>query len=254
MAIVFPAALDNLTNPTPTSDRAALSHAGQHSDANDAIEALQRKVGVDNSGVTTSLDYKVTANTTAIAANAAAITAQAPDNIWGPGDLGLIAWNYEPTTASNQTAATNGTLYLMQLNLRYAKTITNLCFAITVAGTTPTASQNYLGLYNAAGTLVAATAAAALDTPTTTTGFKSIAVSTPYAAAAGKYWVGLLLNATTPAQPTRAIGTPSIPNLGLAAANLRFATNGTGLTALPGSITPASNSAASAVTYWAAAS
>ena len=31
----------------------------QHADANDAIEALQAKVGVDGSAVTTSLDYKV---------------------------------------------------------------------------------------------------------------------------------------------------------------------------------------------------
>jgi hypothetical protein len=35
------------------------SHAGQHSDANDAIEVLEAKVGVDGSAVTTSLDYKL---------------------------------------------------------------------------------------------------------------------------------------------------------------------------------------------------
>ena len=35
------------------------SHSSQHSDVNDAVEALQAKVGVDGSAVTTSLDYKV---------------------------------------------------------------------------------------------------------------------------------------------------------------------------------------------------
>jgi hypothetical protein len=34
-------------------------HAGQHTDANDAIESLQAKVGINGSAVTSSLDYKI---------------------------------------------------------------------------------------------------------------------------------------------------------------------------------------------------
>jgi microcystin-dependent protein len=59
MATNFPTSLDTLTNPTGTDTLASPDHAGQHADANDAIEALQAKVGVDGSAVTTSLDYKV---------------------------------------------------------------------------------------------------------------------------------------------------------------------------------------------------
>lgn len=59
MAINFPTTLDTLTNPSASSDTAALSHAGQHSDVNDAIEALEAKVGANGSSVTTSLDYLV---------------------------------------------------------------------------------------------------------------------------------------------------------------------------------------------------
>lgn len=59
MATNFPTSLDALTNPTSTSTLTSPSHAGQHADANDAIEALQAKVGVNSSAVTTSLDYKV---------------------------------------------------------------------------------------------------------------------------------------------------------------------------------------------------
>lgn len=59
MATNFPTSLDALTNPTATDSLTAPSHAGQHADANDAIEALQAKVGVNNSTVATSLDYKV---------------------------------------------------------------------------------------------------------------------------------------------------------------------------------------------------
>jgi hypothetical protein len=35
------------------------NHAGQHANANDAIEALEAKVGVNGSAVTSSLDYKI---------------------------------------------------------------------------------------------------------------------------------------------------------------------------------------------------
>jgi hypothetical protein len=60
MATNFPTSLDSLTNPTSSSTLNNPDHAGQHSDANDAIEALQTKVGVNGSAITTSLDYKVT--------------------------------------------------------------------------------------------------------------------------------------------------------------------------------------------------
>jgi len=59
MATNFPGSLDSFTNPTSSSTLDSPSHAAQHSNVNDAVEALQAKVGVDGSAVTTSLDYKV---------------------------------------------------------------------------------------------------------------------------------------------------------------------------------------------------
>lgn len=61
MTTQFPTALDTLTNPgeNDTLDSATVPHADQHANANDAIEALQAKVGVNNSAVPTSLDYRV---------------------------------------------------------------------------------------------------------------------------------------------------------------------------------------------------
>ncbi len=61
MATNFPEDLDSLVNPQSTDSVQTVSHAAQHANANDAIEALQAKVGVDGSAVTTSLDYRVTA-------------------------------------------------------------------------------------------------------------------------------------------------------------------------------------------------
>lgn len=59
MTTNFPSSIDNFTNPTSSSTMASPSHSAQHADVNDAVEALQAKVGVDGSAVTTSLDYKV---------------------------------------------------------------------------------------------------------------------------------------------------------------------------------------------------
>jgi len=59
MATNFPASLDALTNPVSGDSLSSPSHSGQHANANDAIEALQAKVGVDSSAVTTSIDYKL---------------------------------------------------------------------------------------------------------------------------------------------------------------------------------------------------
>lgn len=59
MATNFPTTLDALTNPISTDSLANPDHATQHADANDAIEALQSKVGVNNSSVTTTIDYKL---------------------------------------------------------------------------------------------------------------------------------------------------------------------------------------------------
>ena len=59
MATNFPASLDSLTNPSSSDSLNSPSHSAQHANSNDAIEALQAKVGVDSSAVTSSLDYKV---------------------------------------------------------------------------------------------------------------------------------------------------------------------------------------------------
>lgn len=59
MATNFPSSLDNFTNPTSGDTLDSPDHAAQHADVNDAVEALQAKVGVDGSAVTTSLEYRL---------------------------------------------------------------------------------------------------------------------------------------------------------------------------------------------------
>ena len=57
--INFPTSLDSLTNPVATDSTIVVHHATQHADENDAIEALETKVGINSSADTASLDYKV---------------------------------------------------------------------------------------------------------------------------------------------------------------------------------------------------
>jgi hypothetical protein len=59
MTTSFPSSLDSFSNPTSIDSLSNPSHAGQHANVNDAVEALQAKVGVDGSAVSTSLDYKL---------------------------------------------------------------------------------------------------------------------------------------------------------------------------------------------------
>jgi hypothetical protein len=59
VATNFPNNLDELINPNGTDQLSAPSHSEQHANANDAIEALQVKVGIDGSQDPDSLTYKV---------------------------------------------------------------------------------------------------------------------------------------------------------------------------------------------------
>ena len=59
MATSYPNAIDQLINPSGSDALSAPSHSEQHSNANDAIEALQTKVGTDGSTDTNSITYKI---------------------------------------------------------------------------------------------------------------------------------------------------------------------------------------------------
>lgn len=57
----FPASLDAYSNPSGSGTLAAEGHSTHHANHNDAVEALEAKVGVDDSAVSTSLDYLLNA-------------------------------------------------------------------------------------------------------------------------------------------------------------------------------------------------
>ena len=60
MAINYPTSLDTFTNPTATSLLTSPSHAQQHSDINDAMEAVQTKLAIGNTVIGTYTAYTPT--------------------------------------------------------------------------------------------------------------------------------------------------------------------------------------------------
>jgi len=59
MAITYPTGLDNFTNPNSSDLLTSPSHSQQHSDINDAVEALEAYAGVTGSTVATSLTNQI---------------------------------------------------------------------------------------------------------------------------------------------------------------------------------------------------
>lgn len=63
MATSFPNSLDTLSNPANKNllNQTDLGHASQHSNINDAIEAIQARVGIEGSANVNSLEYRLNA-------------------------------------------------------------------------------------------------------------------------------------------------------------------------------------------------
>lgn len=168
-----------------------------------------------------------------------------------PADYGYQAWTYDPArVGSTTTLVTAGVLNVLRMKLMVAGSITKIFIYVNAAGAT--IANCFAGLYDSTGARVALTADQ--SSAWTSTGFKSISLTGSYSAAAGTYWVALLVGSATTA-PAFARNTttasPGLANGNLSAAASRWATISTGLTALPASFTPASLTA-SDVAYWGA--
>lgn len=103
MAIAYPTSLDALNNPASTDnlDTTGVLHDQQHADANDAIEALEAKLGIDTSTVATSIDFLIKRSH----APKATVTYAATQNI----DLDDKAWQLITLTGNITIGTSSGT-------------------------------------------------------------------------------------------------------------------------------------------------
>uniref|UniRef100_UPI00159EFEAE hypothetical protein n=1 Tax=Streptomyces sp. EN16 TaxID=212773 RepID=UPI00159EFEAE len=164
-----------------------------------------------------------------------------------PADHALTAWTQDPATIGNGSAGVSGTVYLAAVYVPKYATLTKLMWGINTAGSGATAGQNFVGLYSTAGTRLASVG---VDARVTGTGPFTETINVDVTP--GLYWVAFLLVASTMPQIYRG-GTLSggLHGANTSGATARFATNGTGQTSLPATITPASN-ALTNLTFWGA--
>lgn len=162
-------------------------------------------------------------------------------------DHGMIAWSIDHAASTGTQAPTAGTLFMVKVSVPNATTINSVGLGVSSTGTL-TAGQNFAGIYNSSGTLVATSA----DETTNwgSVGFRVSTMTTPFSASPGYYYIGLLMNGTPPvlARGSNYTASATIANANLTAATARFATGGTALTALPASVTMASRTLSS--TAW----
>jgi hypothetical protein len=140
MATNFPTSLDVLINPQPNDSVELVPHATQHANANDAIEALESKVGANNSTDPNSLDYKVKTLETNI------LDGEEVEDLVG----GLLTTG----THNNITVVYDDVARKINLTATYneEETVTAIATALTagtgITKTYVTTPPNYLGDYN----------------------------------------------------------------------------------------------------------
>lgn len=193
MTTSYPGALDNFVNPSPGTVPLATpfggrTHSQEHGDLNDAVEAIQAKVGITGSTVAGSLDFLANHNA----------AAQAP--------LAVGTSNI-PREMINSSSVTTGTQVLRLSYFFALKTLTSTQARILAGGTAAAATPTLVrvGLYSidgaGNGTLVASTPndttlLAAANTSYTKSWSSSIAL-----VAGTQYALGLLV-VTAAAAPT----------------------------------------------------
>ena len=171
----------------------------------------------------------------------------------GPASHNLTSWTYDPSGAVNAIQLTGGTVYLAKLWVPADVSVTKLYWWMAVAGSGATAGQNFGGLYSSAGVRLATADADAKVAASA--GLQTLTIPTTALTAGTFVWAALVFNATavpTVTYAAGAAGATTALNVGLTAATYRYATAGTSQTALPSSITPASNSASLIAGPWMA--
>jgi hypothetical protein len=168
---------------------------------------------------------------------------QALEAEWALSDFGLLGWSNNPTLFSTTAQPTSGGIRMSRIKLPRAATISQIMMVVNTAGATLTSGQCLAGLYDTSFNRLAVTDNQ--STAWTSTGVKTMNLTSSVALAAGEYYGAVLAVGTT---------TPSFYSAGTATSNAigRTTTTALGLsadsgqTSLPTTATPSTSN----VAYW----
>jgi hypothetical protein len=152
----------------------------------------------------------------------ASYTSQRLNEAWDVSDHGFLAGTVRIPDIATSSLPTSGTIYFNKFVVRRAITVSNIWFNITTVGATPTAGQNWLGIYDSSGRLLQKVST---DANVTGGNAQTVALTTPLFLPKGTYYVAMLWNAVT---------TPTIHRITLAtnaAANMNLTPRGYGTVA-----------------------
>jgi hypothetical protein len=168
---------------------------------------------------------------------------------WLPSDNSLLGALWDPDLSPQASLAVAGTVYLVKIAPRVSTLISNIWWSLNAVGV-GASTGSFSGLISPAGSLL--TGSADIDTQLTSAiGLIGVPLTTPQTVNVGSFAWGVLVANLATTQPTLWRGiAPQFGNANQTPATYRFATNGTGASALPGTITPASNSQAAALAFW----
>jgi hypothetical protein len=158
-------------------------------------------------------------------------------------DHGFVGWTSNPGTMSGSGfQLATGTVYLSKIKIVDRSTlVSNITYYVAVAGTSLTAAQCFVGLYNSSGTRLALSADQA--TNLASTGSKTAALTAAQTLAVGTYYVAFLANFSgTVPNLSGSGGNSGVTNVGLTTATSRSLNTAAGNTSLPTSITLGSQS------------
>jgi hypothetical protein len=146
------------TDPSASDQLNLPSHSGQHTDLNNAVEALEAKVGADSSAVTSSHDYKIAQlearNTAGLVLISRTTVGSAVSSVTVSGVFSSTYDNYR-VIVENVVTSTNtdfsARLGAVTTGYKYARSRTTMAGTTATAGSTSHGFLRIGGVANSAG-------------------------------------------------------------------------------------------------------
>jgi len=148
----FPTSLDSLTNPSATDSVATVSHSAQHANANDAIEALQAKLGIGASTATVNTIFVGTGTGSSAFSTFATTTSLVTTNLLVNGSSTLQNFTASNSTTTNATTTNlyvSGTASTTNLNANTSTFGNSTIESLTVSSCSGCSSSTGISTYTA---------------------------------------------------------------------------------------------------------